>query len=246
MFVAHVAQNVHSNEHIIASVESGGRSRSQHSQLGRSCSMPNVQAFFVRNRLNAELNATGRSTFDKCAAFASNEYSACAMAWWMARAIAGAAYPARAEDDAFWLAFAKRTFRLRDDGQVELDYDPHIALAFSLVDDNTPPPDLILFVVDAQTGILPDDRVPTKRVRIDCDGSAHGIEDEVAAALRTGHVAVDISSTPPGAIVARMLQNLKTAYLADREYLRAALEVLPRHEELRQIEPSGIETRIEH
>ena len=28
-----------------------------------------------------------------------------------------------------------------------------------------------------------------------------GIEDEVAAALRTGHVAVDISSTPPGAIV---------------------------------------------
>ena len=32
-------QNVHSNEHIIASRESGGRSRSQHSQLGRSASM---------------------------------------------------------------------------------------------------------------------------------------------------------------------------------------------------------------
>ena len=31
--------------------------------------------------------------------------------------------------------------------------------------------------------ILPDDRVPTKRVRIDCDGSAHGIEDEVADAI---------------------------------------------------------------
>jgi hypothetical protein len=28
--------------------------------------------------------------------------------------------------------------------------------------------------------VLPDDRVPTKRVRIDCDGSAFGIEDEVA------------------------------------------------------------------
>ena len=31
--------------------------------------------------------------------------------------------------------------------------------------------------------ILPDDQVPTKRVRIDCDGSAHGIEDEVADAI---------------------------------------------------------------
>jgi len=29
-------QNVHSNEQITASVESGGRSRSQHSQFGRS------------------------------------------------------------------------------------------------------------------------------------------------------------------------------------------------------------------
>ncbi len=27
--------------------------------------------------------------------------------------------------------------------------------------------------------VLPDDRVPTKRVRIQCDGSAFGIEDEV-------------------------------------------------------------------
>src|SRR3954471_5691592 len=32
-------QNVHSNVQIIASRESGGRSRSQHSQLGRSASM---------------------------------------------------------------------------------------------------------------------------------------------------------------------------------------------------------------
>lgn len=31
-----------------------------------------------------------------------------------------------------------------------------------------------------------------------------------------------LAATPPGAIVARMLQNLKTAYMADREYLRAA------------------------
>lgn len=33
---AHARQKVHSNEQIIASVASGGRSRSQHSQLGRS------------------------------------------------------------------------------------------------------------------------------------------------------------------------------------------------------------------
>jgi regulator of sirC expression with transglutaminase-like and TPR domain len=31
-----------------------------------------------------------------------------------------------------------------------------------------------------------------------------------------------LAATPPGAIVARMLQNLKTAYLADRSYSRAA------------------------
>ncbi len=31
-----------------------------------------------------------------------------------------------------------------------------------------------------------------------------------------------LAATPPGAIVARMLQNLKTAYLADRSYTRAA------------------------
>lgn len=31
-----------------------------------------------------------------------------------------------------------------------------------------------------------------------------------------------LAATPPGAIVARMLQNLKTAYVADRAYVRAA------------------------
>ncbi len=31
-----------------------------------------------------------------------------------------------------------------------------------------------------------------------------------------------LAATPPGAIVARMLQNLKTAYMADRSYVRAA------------------------
>ena len=31
--------------------------------------------------------------------------------------------------------------------------------------------------------VISDDRVPTKRVRIQCDGSAFGIEDEVADAV---------------------------------------------------------------
>lgn len=59
------------------------------------------------------------------------------------RANNGWAYPDRADDDAFWLTFARRTFRARDDGQYEFDYDPHIALAFADFDpDNAPPPDL--------------------------------------------------------------------------------------------------------
>jgi hypothetical protein len=36
---AQAAQKVHSNEQIIASVDSGGKSLSQHSQFGRICSM---------------------------------------------------------------------------------------------------------------------------------------------------------------------------------------------------------------
>ncbi len=57
------------------------------------------------------------------------------------RAIAGAAYPERLEDSAFWDAFARRTFRERDDGLIETDYDPHIALAFAAAGD-APPPDM--------------------------------------------------------------------------------------------------------
>lgn len=58
------------------------------------------------------------------------------------RATNGAAFPNRLDDDAFWLTFAKRTFRKRDDGALELDYDPHIALAFADFDSDAPPPDL--------------------------------------------------------------------------------------------------------
>jgi pimeloyl-ACP methyl ester carboxylesterase len=57
------------------------------------------------------------------------------------RGIALAAYPQRADDKDFWLAFAHRTFRQREDGQVEADYDPHIALAFADIE-HAPPADL--------------------------------------------------------------------------------------------------------
>lgn len=58
------------------------------------------------------------------------------------RAIAGTAYPERLDDDAFWLAFARRTFRELEDGRVQADYDPRIALAFADFDAEAPPPDL--------------------------------------------------------------------------------------------------------
>ncbi len=58
------------------------------------------------------------------------------------RAITGAAYPERLDEEEFWLAFARRTFREREDGQLETDYDPHIALAFADFDEDAPPPDL--------------------------------------------------------------------------------------------------------
>ena len=59
------------------------------------------------------------------------------------RSTNGAAFPDRLDDDAFWIAFARRTHRERDDGQFELDYDPHIALAFADFDPDAPAPDLM-------------------------------------------------------------------------------------------------------
>jgi pimeloyl-ACP methyl ester carboxylesterase len=58
------------------------------------------------------------------------------------RAIAGAVYPERLDDETFWLMFARRTFRAREDGMFETDYDPHIALAFADFDADAAPPDL--------------------------------------------------------------------------------------------------------
>jgi pimeloyl-ACP methyl ester carboxylesterase len=58
------------------------------------------------------------------------------------RSINGPAFPERLDDEAFWQAFARRTFRTREDGRLEVDYDPHIALAFADFDPDAPAPDL--------------------------------------------------------------------------------------------------------
>ncbi len=72
----------------------------------------------------------------------------------IARAFAGPAFPERADDQAYWAAFARRTFRERDDGQVEADYDPAIALGLAAAID-APPADLTpLFQALAQKPML--------------------------------------------------------------------------------------------
>ncbi|MFZ2029269.1 MAG: alpha/beta hydrolase [Vitreimonas sp.] len=53
----------------------------------------------------------------------------------------GDAYPARADDAAFWQTFARRAYRQREDGQIETDYDSSIALTM-LDPEVTPIPDL--------------------------------------------------------------------------------------------------------
>lgn len=71
------------------------------------------------------------------------------------RAVNGSAFPERLDDDAYWLTLAHRTFREREDGKLEFDYDPHIALAFADFDEDAPPPDLTpLFDALAQKPML--------------------------------------------------------------------------------------------
>lgn len=56
--LAHSRQNVHSNEHISASGESGGRSRSQHSQFGLSCSIVDRPRAVPRGRVEPRLSGS--------------------------------------------------------------------------------------------------------------------------------------------------------------------------------------------
>lgn len=103
---------------------------------------PDRIAASVLNDVGPQLNATGLS---RIASYVGNvrPVASWAEAAAASRATNGAAFPDRLDDDAFWNAFARRTFRAREDGQFEFDYDPHIALAFADVDIDAPPPDLM-------------------------------------------------------------------------------------------------------
>ncbi|MEZ5960134.1 MAG: alpha/beta hydrolase [Hyphomonadaceae bacterium] len=103
---------------------------------------PDRIAASVLNDVGTQLNASGVS---RIASYIGNVQPVPTMQEAAAaiRSTNGAAFPDRLDDDAFWLAFARRTFRARDDGQFELDYDPHIALAFADYDPSAPAPDLM-------------------------------------------------------------------------------------------------------
>lgn len=115
---------------------------------------PDRIAASVLNDVGPKLNTSGLSRIasyvGRSQPVASWEEAAAAV-----RAVNGAAHPARMDDDAYWLAFARRTFREREDGQIEATYDPHIALAFIDFDEDAPAPDLTpLFTVLAQKPML--------------------------------------------------------------------------------------------
>lgn len=103
---------------------------------------PDRIAASVLNDVGPQLNTSGLT---RIASYVGNvrPVASWAEAAAAVRSTNGAAFPDRLDDDAFWGAFARRTFRARDDGQFEFDYDPHIALAFADVDADAPPPDLM-------------------------------------------------------------------------------------------------------
>lgn len=70
------------------------------------------------------------------------------------KAVVGDAYPDRADDAAFWDAFARRTYHPREDGMIEADYDANIALTVA-DPETTPLPDLTpLFEAIASKPVL--------------------------------------------------------------------------------------------
>lgn len=134
---------------------------------------PNRIAASILNDVGPKLSTEGLSRI------ASYVGHVVPMADWQAaadavRANVGSAYPERADDDAFWMAFAHRVCHQLDDGRVELDYDPHIALAFADLDPNAPPPDMtpifqalvakpILSVRGALSDVFPHETVDLMR-----------------------------------------------------------------------------------
>ncbi len=102
---------------------------------------PDRIAASVLNDVGPQLNPAGLS---RIATYVGNvqPVDTWAEAAERVRATNGSAFPGRVDDEAFWLAAARRMFRERDDQRLELDYDPHIALAFADYDSDAPPADL--------------------------------------------------------------------------------------------------------
>lgn len=102
---------------------------------------PDRIAASVLNDVGPHLNASGlgriASYVGRSQPVSSWDEAAAAV-----REVNASAYPERRDDGEFWLTFARRTFRERDDGLLETTYDPHIALAFLDFDEDAPPPDL--------------------------------------------------------------------------------------------------------
>jgi pimeloyl-ACP methyl ester carboxylesterase len=64
------------------------------------------------------------------------------------------AFPARADDGAYWAAYARRLYREAEDGKIVADYDSNIALAFT-DPETTPPVDMTpLFQALAEKPVL--------------------------------------------------------------------------------------------
>jgi pimeloyl-ACP methyl ester carboxylesterase len=102
---------------------------------------PDRIAASVLNDVGPQLNPAGLS---RIATYVGNvqPVDTWAEAAERVRATNGNAFPGRVDDETFWLTAARRMFRERDDGRLELDYDPHIALAFADYDSDAPPADL--------------------------------------------------------------------------------------------------------
>jgi pimeloyl-ACP methyl ester carboxylesterase len=114
---------------------------------------PDRIAASVLNDVGPQLDSTGLT---RIAAFVgqAQPVSAWAEAAEAVRAINGRAHPEKLDDQAFWDAYARRTWAERADGRIEADYDASIALAFT--DPETSPPiDLTpLFQMLAQKPVL--------------------------------------------------------------------------------------------
>ncbi|HWA00995.1 MAG TPA: alpha/beta hydrolase [Caulobacterales bacterium] len=114
---------------------------------------PDRIAASALNDIGPKVNAAG------LARIASYVGNAQAVASWeeaaaKVREVNGPMHPAHLDDAAYWTAFAHRTWRARDDGMIEADYDLSIALAFG-DPDTAPPADMTaLFAMLAHKPVL--------------------------------------------------------------------------------------------